>query len=156
MKHLLSKLGCVVIALILIVSFFAIVSGNSTYSNNEPITFVTATNAAGNVIYMEDEVADKLAGLNVENVKPSTSTPASTESANHGECDFKDHVFGEPVIVVDDMYPTIYKRGDTCAVCGYYIESNWAIYIPEDATEIPAPGGENDIFLGVSEGFGGQ
>lgn len=156
MKHLLSKLGCAVIALVLIVSFFAIASNNSDYSKSDPITFVTATNAAGNVIYMEDEIADKMAGLNGGFTKPSDNVPASTESTSQSFCDFEDHVFGEPVIVVDDMCPTLYKRADTCTVCNFYIESNWAIYIPENATEIPAPGGENDIFLGTTEGFSGK
>lgn len=140
MKHNLLKFSYVILAFWAIVLLFVAISECLVSRNDTSISFTPAESGAEDMIVMDDEIPDVFAG------------PADDHQDSF-RCNYEDHVFDEPQFITENMLLFNYIRIDVCTICGYEARSCWTIYIPEGTMDMPAPGGENDIFLGMQEGF---
>lgn len=94
---------------------------------------------------------------NVEPSDEATTFPTTPENVPEDTledvpveyCEWGSHTYGEAIIEPDPNYFDLYYKKEICSTCGFMFVTAWGLYIPEGATEIPAPGGEKDLILWV-------
>lgn len=137
----------IAIALLTVAMACAIVIGSSV---TPPEVVVTASPGTELVDDQMDHAAAAPAETTPVETVPKETISSETEvetTAPVHYCDWGDHIYGIPEIkMVPDCFDLYYKE-EMCLVCGFVYRTVWSIYIPEGATSIPAPGGENDLFM---------